>query len=230
MHPGRGIDTAVAPRGPSRRRPIFWVAILFVAFAMIVLGAFGAAIMLGYEPKIHTLEPMFPAVGTTSKLEGSGMDQSSRTDGSASLAFHRGDIHLIGFLYMNQEREISDVFRVADQEYLKIEQRHTKREIANDGTLIVTVMPFKEELKSLEDRVWSQLQVLLRFNDQYTKAQKLLPVRGSLFPFGTEEITIEISRTPDRFRWRLSKPGDRGKGQWFSAPHLPDDYAHFCEK
>jgi serine/threonine protein kinase len=170
-------------------------------------------------------------------------NQSRRIDGQASLAFHRADPKVLGLFVSQQEDEIRNILRVADEEYLKIEQRFTRREDPFDVTDVVpaatkptkavkvTVLPFKQELKALEDRVYAQIGAVV-YNAQPTmdKARKLLPMRSSLFPFGTEEVTIEITQTDSGYRWRFSKPGDPGRGQWFAGKQIPDDYARFWDQ
>ena len=179
-------------------------------------------------------------------------NDASRVDGTASLAFHRGDIALIGVRDawnhpdVERENKIRGILRTADQEYLKLELRYTKRIVNDDGktplTVTVTVMPFINELKTLEMRVWGQVGIILGqypvCNDD--NAWKLLAIRGSLFPLGSEEVTIELSRrdktlgttrdfkvVDDVFRWRFTKPGDPGEGQWFEGRQLPPEYARF---
>jgi hypothetical protein len=60
------------------------------------------------------------------------------------------------------------------------------------------------------------------------KTRNLLTIRGSLFPFGTEEVTIEIFQDGSgMFAWRFTKPGDPGIGAWLEGRQLPQEYARF---
>jgi hypothetical protein len=198
----------VPPGGDQRRRFPVWAQVTFVAmgiFALIVVASlyFAADIlreMTGIRPAAPSNEP--------------------------TLAFYRGDPRHLG-LYGDQLDKITDIFRAADQEYLEIEARHTRPEVLQRMRCKVTVSPFEEELKKLEDRVWLQLQTVLNFMGQMENARKLLPLRGSLFPLGKDATTIEIVREGNEYRWRTSKLADQGPGQWFRGPQLPKEYARF---
>jgi len=174
---------------------------------------------------------------STKVVSKDGSNDSRRTDGTASLAFHRGDPQHI-MLYNDQPNAIQKIFRTADEEYQKLELRYTKRTPSFDKgasvSYTITILPFKQELKGLEERVWSQVGTVLNFPGQMDSARTLLPMRGSLFPFGTEEISIHLSRINNQggnlYRWRVTKPGDPGTGQWFQGKKLPEEYARFWDQ
>jgi len=220
-------DTTDVPRGRGWGRSLVLVATVIVLVGFILLLGGGLAFLL---------VPV--SVKQDETIEGK-VGKAKLTDDWQSLAFHRGNPALIN-VAPDAREAINEILRSADQAYLKIEQRYAKRTVDKLGNPTVTVMPFKEELKNLEDRVWLQLQAVFPgptfkgagrpMQWEFEKARTLLPIHGSLFPFGTEEITIELARKPDGFRWRLSKPGDPGMGQWFNGPQLPEEYARFWEK
>ena len=168
-----------------------------------------------------------------------GFDPSSGKDGGSasvtwkgnpSLRFCRGDPHLLN-LTVPQQAQVDDILRSADREYLEIEARHTKYgwyHATSDRT--ATVLPFPEELKNLEDRVWLQLETVLT-KEQLEKARKLLPLRGSLFPFGKNEVTIALNWTKDGgYRWRvLPNAGEPGMPPHQRDTSLPLEYVRFWE-
>ena len=127
----------------------------------------------------------------------------ARWKSDPSLAFHRGDLDLL-HTFGNQRSSIETVFRTADREYLKLEALHTKYEHDVTSDLIVTIAPFPEELKTLEDRVWAQLSTL---NLDFQRAKQLLPIRGGLFPYGAKQVMIALNWTNDGgYRWCLLPP------------------------
>jgi tRNA A-37 threonylcarbamoyl transferase component Bud32 len=160
----------------------------------------------------------------------------ARWKSDPSLAFHRGDLDLL-HPYGNQRSAIETVFRTADQEYLKIEALHTKYDHDSTSDLIVTVEPFKAELKDLEDRVWAQLETINYLDIQ--KAKKLLPIRGSLFPFGAKQVKIALNWTNDGgYRWCLlppegdeqskrAGPPEQSKRAYERGREIPQDYVRF---
>ncbi len=231
----------VLPVRRAKGKPSWPGVVIALAGMAFVLGVL---FLTGNQQFFHKQK----VVGQPGSREDEGpSNEASRVDGTASLAFHRGDIAMLGLRNnyngrgTDRENKIRGLLRTADQEYLKLELRYTKR-VVNSGDkgpvkAAVTVMPFKNELKTLEDRVWGQLGVVFDQYPQYDlgNARKMLSIRGSLFPFGTEEVIIGLSQH-DRevngirvkvFRWRFSKPGDPGDGQWFESPQLPPEYARF---
>jgi len=84
-----------------------------------------------------------------------------------------------------------------------------------------------DEVKALEERVWRKLEAILD-PQQLKTARETLPVHDSLFPFGKEEVTIEIGRPKGGgFEWRLSRPTAPGKGPFNSGAALPVEFARF---
>jgi hypothetical protein len=143
-----------------------------------------------------------------------------------SLAFHRGDLDLLQ-TYGNQRSAVETVFRTADEEYLKLEALHTKYDHDLTSDLVVTVVPFQAELKVLEDRVWSQLQPNLY---DFQKAKLLLPIRGSLFPYGTKQVKIALNWTNDGgYRWCLLPPDadEHSPRAYQRGREIPKEYVRF---
>ncbi len=98
--------------------------------------------------------------------------EASHVDGTASLAFYRGEIDDDLFFFVDK---IHDVLRNADQEYLKIELRHTKQteEATSQGPVVTaTVLPFSKELEKLQERVWDQLETILSNAAQSNKLRE----------------------------------------------------------
>jgi tRNA A-37 threonylcarbamoyl transferase component Bud32 len=148
-----------------------------------------------------------------------------------SLDFHRG--RMWNVMDVNSAASVQEIFRSADDEYLKIEARHTTALAITDG-VAVTVHPFVEELKVLEERVWAQLEAVLS-EPQMAKTRKLLPIRGSLFPYGKDTVTIQLkyvrSGFGDDWYWRETKTGDLDNVQWGKREgSLPVEYRRFWNK
>jgi hypothetical protein len=159
-----------------------------------------------------------------------GRSASPVPDGSSSspnsLAFHRGSLQLIT-LYAGQRQQVDEIFRTADEEYRKIESRHTRlgESSEKEGRRII-VFPFKDEVDQLEQRVWTQLEAVLS-QEQVRQARTLLPMRGSLFPFGQQKVDLEFCRTADGFGWRVLPEADGGKPPFTYGPQLPKEYERF---
>ena len=233
---------AVLPFGRADRKRSWAKIVIASALIACVLGLIVVAIAIfgfvGARPVVSF--PPVSAKDESSSAKDESSNDATRVDGTASLAFHRGDLALLGLNNSIIGPQIRAVLQNADQEYLKLELRHTKRARQADKspiTVTATVMPFTTEVKTLEDRVMKQLETLSAPYGWMDKIRTLLPIRGSLFPFGKEEVTVEISHQYrfvdnnslkiDVFRWRFTKPGDPGTGQWFEGPRLPVEYARF---
>src|SRR5260370_35819795 len=88
------------------------------------------------------------------------------------------------------------------------------------GVLLVTITAFPEEVKQLEELFWSKLDSVLRF-EQRENANKQLPPRGQLFPFGTEKTTIEMWQEWTWYHWKVvgSAPDTKAvEGKWTKLP------------
>jgi tRNA A-37 threonylcarbamoyl transferase component Bud32 len=142
---------------------------------------------------------------------------------ASPLAFHRGSLTL----YAHQQQQIDEILRTADEQYLKLESRHTRLGDSDEKEgRRVTVLPFKDELKQLEDRTWAQLESILDVA-QSRQARQLLPIRGSLFPLGQEKVEMEFCRTEQGFGWRVLPEGDDGKPPFTYGQRLPREYQRF---
>ena len=264
--PEKGQDTPMrqakstdVPADRPARRPNhgrFWAGVVIYALAALAVGAIGFIAPDSSEYSKYMCISITPVLMAACVLyaiickeffpseSGGTADndaEASHVDGTASLAFHRGDLDITLFAW---EEQIGDILRYADREYLKIELRHTKQtgdaNAQGPVSVIATVMPFTKELEKLQERVWDQLETIVPGAAQRNKMRKLLPIRGGLFPFGTEEVVIEIGREErvidalqlkaGIFRWRFTKPGDPGTGRWFEGPKLPPEFARFWTK
>jgi tRNA A-37 threonylcarbamoyl transferase component Bud32 len=146
-----------------------------------------------------------------------------------SLAYHRGDLDLLQ-TYGNQRTAVETIFRTADQEYLKLEALHTKYDHDLTSDLVVTITPFQTELKALEDRVWSQLQGIFVNDFAMQRAKLLLPIRGSLFPYGAKQIKIALNWTNDGgYRWCLLSPeaDEHATRAYERGRQIPQEYVRF---
>jgi tRNA A-37 threonylcarbamoyl transferase component Bud32 len=161
------------------------------------------------------------------------MDQSavkqirSLSTDDTPLAFHRGSMSTL-VLYGQQDQQLADVLRAADQDYLKLEGRNT-RVTMNGDKRIVSIEPFKQEVDLIEARVLSQIKTVLE-PYQAPKALKLLALHGSLFPFGQEKVQIQLQRTEDGFAWSLISDVGQGEPLLNHGPRLPKEYERFWPK
>jgi tRNA A-37 threonylcarbamoyl transferase component Bud32 len=231
VHQAKDTGTQEPAVRKSGRRP--WLAAIIIILGMVL--AFSCISF-----------PWLSELASNWTMNGPIKKDTRRADELTSLTFHRGNLDSTGLISRPELNQINDILRAADQDYLKIEHRYTKRVATNTvhadpvtrinyaKAVKVTVMPFVKELNELENRVWKQIETTLgEGNFRTDKARQLLAIRGSLFPFGTEEVTVELEemwpQTTRGYRWRLTKPGDPGEGQWFTGPQLPAEYARFWE-
>jgi tRNA A-37 threonylcarbamoyl transferase component Bud32 len=142
---------------------------------------------------------------------------------------------LLRTLHFNSDwgvgRDIAEVFRSTEAEYVQLEARFTKREPTAFGRATVTIRPFTEEVKELEKRFWAKLDPLLRTTGQagVEDAHKQIP-EGSLFPFGKEEVRIELWRTNNTYYGKVTRGAPAAKEsrvEEFSGPRLPTMYERF---
>ncbi len=89
-----------------------------------------------------------------------------------------------------QALEVNQVLRRTEQEFNRIERRHTDRTRDAQGHVHVTITPFPEEMKTLTDQMWSELSVTLTSN-QLAAAHELRT--DKLFPHsGTNTVKVEL--------------------------------------
>jgi tRNA A-37 threonylcarbamoyl transferase component Bud32 len=156
---------------------------------------------------------------------GSGTPRQAKSTASG-LAFHRGSPDLLS-LYNAQPHQIAEILRSADEEYLKLEAKHTRLGADDGKHRKVKVLAFKEELKELEKRVWTQLEAVLQ-PYQVQKAKELLPIRGALFPFGQKQVDLEFCIAEHGYGWRvLPEDLEQGTPPYQYGPELPVEYARF---
>jgi hypothetical protein len=134
------------------------------------------------------------------------------------------------------EKDVEEIFRRTEQEYLALEARFTKRERSGGNRVTVTIKPFTTELQELDKRFQSNLQaVLLRDMQQQGRSFKMDSsarfVDQSAFPFGENGARIEIWRDHNGwYQGRVSRGIDAAKGELveeFSGPQLPRMYERF---
>jgi hypothetical protein len=133
--------------------------------------------------------------------------------------------------------DVRKVFESTEQEYLALEARYTKRERKADGHLTVTIGKFPEEVKQLESRFFKKLESMYAINHLMNQIRGLLP-ENSLFPFGKEEVRIELWRDNGQYHGKVYRKFPEGAltGQMkqveqpveeFSGPELPMMYKRF---
>src|SRR5262249_28331204 len=94
--------------------------------------------------------------------------------------------------------------------------------------LLVTIAPFPEEVKDLEDRCWAKLDTVLFFN-QKEPAKQQLPPRGRLFPFGKEHTTIELWHGGNWYHWKVVGSDPDAKAIEGNGTQLPRMYQRFWQ-
>ncbi len=111
-------------------------------------------------------------------------------------------------LTRSQAEDVKKILLAADQEYLEMERSHTRSSnpsMTPAGTNVeLTINPFPDEIKQLEDRVWAKLEAIvpnrIQWGDNsHDNFMKQLPQKGSLFTFGKTETKLTISR--DLWNW-----------------------------
>jgi hypothetical protein len=130
-------------------------------------------------------------------------------------------------LYNDQPEVLKMVFRRAEQEYLEIELRHTSRTVNAERHLLVTIRPFSEEVSQLEERVWAKLNAIFTMYNQQGAAQKQLPARGMLFPFGKGKATLEIWEDGSWYYWKVAR--DAETQEEGNGTQLPRRYQRFWQ-
>jgi tRNA A-37 threonylcarbamoyl transferase component Bud32 len=125
------------------------------------------------------------------------------------------------------ERQVGEVFRTTEDEYLALESSFTKRERDTDGHLKVTVLPFKDDVDQLEERFWAKLESILWDHNLKKQARDQLPRKGSLFPFGKEEARIELWHEGKWYHGRVFRGMADKSTEQFDGPQLPKAYARF---
>jgi len=153
----------------------------------------------------------------------------------AALLFNVDRLTVTPLLSADQIATIRQILHEAEQEYLALERRHASRrrsiEPNSFGHVLVTISPFREEVISLEDRVWSKLDSILNPNQRVT-AKKQLPPHGELFAFGHGECRIEIWDEGAAYHWKIHYRADNGAGimgDGSSGARLPAEYQRFWQ-
>jgi hypothetical protein len=146
-----------------------------------------------------------------------------------------GAQHDLRYPYKDEARE---VFRKAEEEYLALEARFTKRERNGPNRVTVTIKPFATELQELDKRFQSSLHAVIQRNMQERGMKRITNgkmtvdnppqyVDQNAFPFGRDEARIEIWRDFNGwYQGKVSRGKDKAVEE-FSGPQLPKMYARF---
>jgi tRNA A-37 threonylcarbamoyl transferase component Bud32 len=100
-------------------------------------------------------------------------------------------------LHLDQEQVISvnRVLRRNQREFMVLERRNTERSTNAAGHVIVTIMPFPQEMDALTNRMWTNLSAVLNAA-QLTTAKTL--DFGKFFPHaGQKQMNVEIWQGDD---------------------------------
>jgi hypothetical protein len=126
-------------------------------------------------------------------------------------------------------QNVTEIFRSTEAEYVQLEARFTKRE-RNIGRVTVTIRPFAQEVKQVEERFWAKLEPQLsRSSHGPEPARKLIP-EGSLFPFGKEQVRIELWHTQNTYHGKVTRgepDAKESRVEEFSGPRIPQMYERF---
>jgi hypothetical protein len=124
---------------------------------------------------------------------------------------------------------VADIFRATEADYLALEARFTKRQRHPNGHLKVTILPFRDKAVELEKRFRAQLEAVLSSSDMI-QARKQLPQEGGLFPFGQEEVRIEIRHEGNWYHGKVYRGADGAavrQTEEFDGLQLPKMYERF---
>jgi tRNA A-37 threonylcarbamoyl transferase component Bud32 len=207
------------PSHPGRQGHSLWLVLLFC------LGIFFAAslvIVILFTGRSMVVPMKSTTAIKTDGREPRGLLQQKHLDLQTTLGLPQWQGDVI--------RDIALVFRSSEEEYMALEARFTKRQKVEGRPLKVTILPFTDERNQLEKRFWAKLEVLLSKASvvQATEiARKQLP-DGSLFPFGKEEVTIELWRDNELYHGKVFRGEATDKPvEEFSNPKLPLMYERF---
>jgi predicted Ser/Thr protein kinase len=224
-------DQDVIRQGSGQPRGFPWRAILVaLAVAMVCLLCLGVTTSLlfhlgGDATMIrHGQGGWGQAQVDLEKTYGPKPKIKSLYPNRSALWFHRSNQYFGNTVDQNQQ--IEAILRFADQEYLRLELAKTDYQVSTNTRCSVTVKPFPEELKKLEDRVWSQLETAFGKN-QLEKIKPQMFPNGSLFPYGTEKVSIDIERDVNTGTWRFARLSDSGLGKSSQGGFLPEEYVRF---
>jgi serine/threonine protein kinase len=221
----RRTDPELIPHRDSPRRGRSWTVIPGKA---IVVAALVPSV--GFAVLWFALGNRHQGRGKDDQGSGFGVQKEEKIKvktlypGSPPLWFHRGKQGLD--TTADQQQLVDAILRYADQDYLREESIHTTFKPQSNLRCEAIVGPFPEELKKLEERVWSQLETALG-REHVEKIRPLLAPNGSLFPYGKERVRIEIEYDPAASEWRFTKLSDSGLGKSSHANVLPQEFVRF---
>ncbi len=129
---------------------------------------------------------------------------------------------------------VRELFQATEKEYLALEARFTKRQRDHGGNLKVTILPFRDKVSDLDKRFRAKLQTVLGPYYPNNQALKQLPKEGELFPFGQEEVRIEIRTDGGWYHGKVYR-GAKGAAalepiEEFDGPQLPKMYERFWKR
>jgi serine/threonine protein kinase len=130
-----------------------------------------------------------------------------------------------------QESEIPSVNQVlvkAFNQYLELENRHTRSYIDERSRRLTVIHPFENELAGLEASLSQQLGKIL--SSQRFQGLHLAWICEELFPYGRQTFHILVNWQGKRFQIEersLKKTGEMMRVKKFKARSLPPRYARF---
>jgi hypothetical protein len=139
------------------------------------------------------------------------------------------DLSILLQLDGDQPKSLTEILRQADQEYLRVEKRHLSRSLEK-GHAIVTINPFPDDLRRLENRVRAKLDKILTNPNQKEEAEKLLPQGDRLFAFGREQVCIDSWVQDGWYRWKITRPREGRQAELISeggGPDMPPELKRF---
>ncbi len=94
----------------------------------------------------------------------------------------------------------------------------------------MTIRPFRDKAAELEKRFWAKLEAILPLGNMSIQARKQLPKEGDLFPFGQEEMRIEIWQEGGWYHGKVYRAVNGASDrpiEEFDGPQLPKMYERF---
>jgi tRNA A-37 threonylcarbamoyl transferase component Bud32 len=131
--------------------------------------------------------------------------------------------------------DVRQVFESTEAEYLALEARFTKRERKEGNRIRVTIRSFEKDAKDLEKLFFDKLQSATH-GSFMVDIHRQLP-ENRLFPFGRQEVRIELWREDGQYHGKVSQEVLEGQPpeakmvekavEEFSGPALPPMYKRF---
>jgi tRNA A-37 threonylcarbamoyl transferase component Bud32 len=126
---------------------------------------------------------------------------------------------------------VREVFQATERDYLALEARFTKRQRDHGGNLKVTILPFRDKASDLDRCFRAKLVTVLGPGYPNNQARNQLPREGELFPFGQEEVRIEIRPEGGWYHGKVYRgakgAADPQPAEEFDGPRIPKMYERF---